>query len=166
MAKFPAGKSESLTAVGSTIAPVPAFTCCGNTTQSFAVAVPAHVFCTQPTFVVADDQAAAETAVRDMMVDRRFGEAGAPFSGTIEFRNVNFRYPGAEDDVLHDISFTARPGETTAFIGTTARGFLPVAGDASMFIEMAPGMVINRITDVAVIKIDATGLPADQDRHR
>jgi len=37
-----------------------------------------------------------------------------------------------------------------AFIGTTARGFLPVAGDASMFIETAPGLVINRITDVAL----------------
>ncbi len=40
--------------------------------------------------------------------------------------------------------------QLAAFIGTTARGFLPVAGDASMFIEMAPGMVINRITDVAL----------------
>src|ERR1051326_9371582 len=39
--------------------------------------------------------------------------------------------------------------QLAAFIGTTARGFLPVAGDASMFIETAPGLVINRITDVA-----------------
>jgi hypothetical protein len=40
--------------------------------------------------------------------------------------------------------------QLAAFIGTTARGFLPVAGDASMFIETAPGLVINRITDVAL----------------
>src|SRR6266545_3843331 len=40
--------------------------------------------------------------------------------------------------------------QLAAFIGTTARGFLPVAGDASMFIETAPGLIINRIMDVAL----------------
>lgn len=45
--------------------------------------------------------------------------------------------------------------QLAAFIGTTARGFLPVAGDASMFIETAPGMVINRITDVALKATEA-----------
>ena len=41
--------------------------------------------------------------------------------------------------------------QLASFIGTTtARGFLPVAGDASMFIETAPGLIINRITDVAL----------------
>ena len=40
--------------------------------------------------------------------------------------------------------------QLAAFIGTTARGFLPVAEDASMFIETAPGLIINRITDVAL----------------
>ena len=40
--------------------------------------------------------------------------------------------------------------QLAAFIGTTARGFLPVAGVASMFLETAPGLIINRITDVAL----------------
>ena len=40
--------------------------------------------------------------------------------------------------------------QLAAFVGTTARGFLPVAGDAAMFIETAPGLIINRITDVAL----------------
>jgi len=40
--------------------------------------------------------------------------------------------------------------QLASFIGTTARGFLPVAGVASMFIETAPGLIINRITDVAL----------------
>jgi len=40
--------------------------------------------------------------------------------------------------------------QLAAFIGTTARGFLPVADDASMFIETAPGLIINRIMDVAL----------------
>ena len=46
--------------------------------------------------------------------------------------------------------------QLAAFIGTTARGFLPVAGDASMLIETAPGLIINRITDVALKATQAT----------
>ncbi|SEF55952.1 ATP-binding cassette, subfamily B [Eubacterium ruminantium] len=48
---------------------------------------------------------------------------GVPgLEGTVEFRNVSFRYPDGGDDVLHDISFTAKQGETIAFIGATASG--------------------------------------------
>jgi len=46
--------------------------------------------------------------------------------------------------------------QLASFIGTTARGFLPVAGDASMFIETAPGLIINRIMDVALKATQAT----------
>src|SRR5258705_3549691 len=46
--------------------------------------------------------------------------------------------------------------QLAAFIGTTARGFLPVSGDASMFIETAPGLIINRIMDVALKATQAT----------
>lgn len=46
--------------------------------------------------------------------------------------------------------------QLAAFVGTTARGFLPVAGDASMFIETAPGLIINRITDIALKATQAT----------
>jgi hypothetical protein len=40
--------------------------------------------------------------------------------------------------------------QLAAFIGTTAKGFLPLAGMASLFVEIAPGIAINRITDVAL----------------
>ncbi len=46
--------------------------------------------------------------------------------------------------------------QLAAFIGTTARGFLPVAGVASLFIETAPGLIINRIMDVALKATRAT----------
>jgi len=39
-----------------------------------------------------------------------------------------------------------------AYVATTARGYLPVAGDASLFVEVAPGIAINRVTDVALKK--------------
>ena len=40
--------------------------------------------------------------------------------------------------------------QMAAFIGSTARGFLPLAGDASLWVEISPGIEINRITDVAL----------------
>ncbi|MBE7701336.1 ABC transporter ATP-binding protein [Oerskovia sp. Sa1BUA8] len=43
-------------------------------------------------------------------------------TGVITFEDVDFRYPGAEDPVLHDLTFTARPGGTTAIIGSTGSG--------------------------------------------
>lgn len=48
--------------------------------------------------------------------------AAPPASGLVEFKNVSFRYPGAAEDVLTDISFTARPGTITAIIGSTGSG--------------------------------------------
>ncbi|MHA1734177.1 MAG: ABC transporter ATP-binding protein [Promethearchaeota archaeon] len=58
-------------------------------------------------------------AIVDPEKPRHFPE---PFRGTVEFKGVSFRYPGAEEDALHEISFVARPGETTAFIGATGAG--------------------------------------------
>ena len=40
--------------------------------------------------------------------------------------------------------------QLAAFTGTTCKGFLPLAGQASLWIETAPGMIINRVTDVAL----------------
>jgi ATP-binding cassette subfamily B protein len=48
--------------------------------------------------------------------------APATTRGSVEFRDVEFRYPGAEEPVLHHISFTSGPGETTAIIGSTGSG--------------------------------------------
>jgi ATP-binding cassette subfamily B protein len=65
----------------------------------------------------------------------------ASFKGEIEFRNVNFRYPGAEEDVLHDISFTSRPGQTTAFIGTTGSGKSTIVNLIPRFYEVTGGSI-------------------------
>jgi ATP-binding cassette subfamily B protein len=63
------------------------------------------------------------------------------FKGEIEFRNVNFRYPGAEEDVLHDITFTAKPGQTTAFIGTTGSGKSTIVNLIPRFYEVTGGAI-------------------------
>ena len=61
------------------------------------------------------------------------------FAGNVEFRNVSFRYPGADTDVLHDITFTARPGETTAFIGSTGSGKSTVVNLIPRFYDVTEG---------------------------
>lgn len=64
------------------------------------------------------------------------------FRGAVEFRNVSFHYPGAEEDVLHDISFAARPGETTAFIGSTGSGKSTVVNLIPRFYDVTEGEIL------------------------
>ena len=64
-----------------------------------------------------------------------------PFNPTIEFKNVSFRYPGAQEDVLHDINFTAQPGQTTAFIGSTGSGKSTVVNLIPRFYEVSGGSI-------------------------
>lgn len=56
------------------------------------------------------------------ILDGHVTEGKAGMKGEIEFRKVGFKYPGASDYVLQDISFTAKKGETVAFIGSTGSG--------------------------------------------
>ena len=68
---------------------------------------------------------------------------GAPGkAGEIEFRNVSFRYPGAADDVLCDISFTAKRGETVAFIGSTGSGKTSLVNLIPRFYDATGGEVL------------------------
>ena len=74
-----------------------------------------------------------------------------PFKGEIEFRNVSFRYPGADEDVLHDISFTARPGETTAFIGSTGSGKSTIVNLFPRFYDVTEGSILVDGVDIREI---------------
>ena len=71
-----------------------------------------------------------------------------PFNGTIEFRRVSFRYPDAEEDVLHDINFTALPGQTTAFIGTTGSGKSTLVSLIPRFFDVTDGSVLIDGVDI------------------
>lgn len=66
-----------------------------------------------------DEVLTSETMIHDPGNPSHIPEEG---KGKVVFDHVSFRYPGAEEDVLHDISFTAEPGKTTAFIGSTGCG--------------------------------------------
>jgi ATP-binding cassette subfamily B protein len=103
----------------------------------------AMMFIILPRASVSGDRIAAvldtEPVIKDPESPAQFPE---PFKGTVEFRNVRFRYPGAEEDVLHNISFTARPGETTAFIGTTGSGKSTIVSLIPRFYEVTEGAVL------------------------
>ena len=71
--------------------------------------------------------------------------------GYIEFRNVSFKYPGAEEFALNDISFKAYPGETTAIIGGTGSGKSTLVSMILRFYEAAEGQVL--VDDVPVTQM-------------
>jgi len=66
----------------------------------------------------------------------------------VEFRNVSFRYPDAEDYVLHDISFTVNRGETVAFIGSTGSGKSTLINLVPRFYDATEGQVLVDGVDV------------------
>ena len=66
----------------------------------------------------------------------------AKLRGVIEFRHVSFSYPGAEDPVLSDVSFTARPGTTTAIIGSTGAGKSTMIRLATRMFDVSGGSVL------------------------
>jgi ATP-binding cassette subfamily B protein len=80
-----------------------------------------------------------EIHIHDPKEPKKFPKS---FRGTVEFRNVSFRYPGADEDVLHDISFTAQPGQTTAFIGSTGSGKSTIISLLPRFYEVTSGSIL------------------------
>jgi len=65
-----------------------------------------------------------------------------PRTGRVEFRDVEFRYPGAEDPVLRGISFAAGPGETTAIVGSTGSGKSTLVNLLPRFYDVTGGSVL------------------------
>ncbi|MBN1046385.1 ABC transporter ATP-binding protein [Clostridium botulinum] len=68
--------------------------------------------------------------------------------GYVEFKNVNFRYPKAEEDVLSNINFTAKPGETTAIIGSTGSGKTTLVNLIPRFFDTTEGEILVDGVDV------------------
>src|SRR2546430_4355847 len=75
-------------------------------------------------------------------------------AGVIEFRDVEFRYPGAEEPVLRGISFTARPGETTAIVGSTGSGKSTLVNLLTRFYDVTAGAVLLDGVDVRQLRRD------------
>ena len=79
----------------------------------------------------------------------------APETGTVEFRDVSFHYPSSDKNVLEHISFTARQGETVAFIGATGSGKTTLVSLAARFYDATEGQVLVDGVDVRDYTFDA-----------
>lgn len=75
-------------------------------------------------------------------VDAPEAAASAPVpAGRVEFDDVSFAYPGADDAVLHDLTFTVEPGTTTAIIGSTGAGKTTLVGLVARLFDVTAGSV-------------------------
>lgn len=73
---------------------------------------------------------------------------GVPRTGSVELREVEFRYPGAEEPVLADVSFAASPGQTTAIVGSTGAGKTSLVNLVPRLVDVTGGAVMVDGTDV------------------
>ena len=85
-----------------------------------------------------DEVLTSETLIHDPGNPSHIPEEG---KGKVVFDHVSFRYPGAEEDVLHDISFIAEPGKTTAFIGSTGCGKSTLVNLIPRFYDVTDGKI-------------------------
>ncbi len=98
-----------------------------------------------------DEVVKTETSIKDADDSRPLADN----KGVVEFRNVSFRYPGAEEDVLSDISFTAYPGETTAIIGSTGSGKSTLVNLIPRLYDVTGGAVLIDGEDIRNVTMES-----------
>lgn len=91
----------------------------------------------------------SETRIHDPKQEKHFPEDG---KGVLTFDHVSFRYPGADEDVLEDITFTAKPGETTAIIGSTGSGKSTLVNLIPRFYDVTSGDITLDGVDIREVK--------------
>ena len=96
-----------------------------------------------------DEVLVSETAIKDPKTAKHFDKEK---KGVVRFHNVSFGYPGAEEDVLKNISFTAKNGQTTAIIGSTGSGKSTLINLIPRFYDPTKGTVTIDGVDIKEVK--------------
>lgn len=86
-----------------------------------------------------DEVISTDLVIKDKKETQSFDENK---KGIVEFKNVSFIYPNAEEDVLSNITFTAKPGQTTAFIGSTGSGKSTLINLIPRFYDVTEGEIL------------------------
>ncbi|KAF0112259.1 MAG: ABC-type multidrug transport system ATPase and permease component [Chloroflexi bacterium] len=107
------------------------------------------MFIILPRAVVSGGRIADVLAIEPTIVDpKEPKQFDTKTNGLVEFRNVSFRYPDAEENVLCGINFTAKPGETTAIIGSTGSGKSTVVNLIPRFFDVTEGAIFVDGVDI------------------
>jgi ATP-binding cassette subfamily B protein len=107
----------------------------------FSVMMAALIFVMVPRAAASAERINAVLDTETTICDPDTATALTEPRGLVEFRDVEFRYPGAQDAVLCGISFTARPGQTTAIIGGTGSGKSTLINLIPRFYDVSSGSV-------------------------
>ncbi|MFN2144326.1 MAG: ABC transporter ATP-binding protein, partial [Anaerolineales bacterium] len=106
-----------------------------------------------PRAAVSGDRIADVLETETVILDPEKPEAfKSPFNAAIEFEDVSFKYPGAEDNVIEGITFTAQPGKTTAIIGSTGCGKSTVVNLIPRFYDVTEGRIKIDGTDIRTVR--------------
>jgi ATP-binding cassette subfamily B protein len=97
---------------------------------------------------VTDPSVAKASTFAEATADKSEGQPAVALTGHVEFQNVTFQYPGAEEPALSGVSFIARAGEVTAIIGGTGSGKSTLAGLIPRFYDVNGGRVLVDGVDV------------------
>jgi ATP-binding cassette, subfamily B, multidrug efflux pump len=120
----------------------------------YAIQILMAVFMVTAVFVMLPRAAASAERINEVLDvvpdvnDPAQSTAVGSARGHVEFQDVTFQYPGAEEPALSGVSFTARPGEVTAVIGGTGSGKSTLAGLIPRFYDVAGGRVLVDGVDV------------------
>ena len=124
----------------------------------YAIQILFAVFMVTAVFVMLPRAAASAERINQVLDvspdvnDPAQSRTAAATRGHVEFQNVTFQYPGAEEPALSGVSFTARPGEVTAIIGGTGSGKSTLAGLIPRFFDVNEGRLLVGGVDVRELR--------------
>jgi ATP-binding cassette subfamily B multidrug efflux pump len=120
----------------------------------FAVMMAVFMFVLVPRGVVSSGRIQEVLRTRPAIEDPEQPLPPPPPAGAIEFRGVEFRYPGAQDPVLRDISLSIEPGRTTAVVGSTGSGKSTLINLIPRFYDVTAGVLTIDGADVRAVRRD------------
>jgi ATP-binding cassette subfamily B protein len=120
----------------------------------FSILLAVVMFVMVPRAAVSADRIQEVLAAEPVVVDPDTPAVAPPRRGFLEFRDVGFQYPGAENPVLCGISFTAGPGETTAIVGSTGSGKSTLINLIPRLYDVTSGSVLIDGVDVRDLRKD------------